>query len=84
MYAGLNSDKTMKEMDYHKMTLDGAQGLFEGIYGSVNEDRFGHGVTKGISSMWLRVVKQAGEVARAIRKEKMDSLLRELPQLFCW
>ncbi len=34
--------------------------------------------------MWLQVVKQAGEVARSVRKEMMDSLLSELPQLFCW
>ena len=34
--------------------------------------------------MWLRVIRHAGEVARSIRKEKNDLLLRELPQLFCW
>jgi NTP pyrophosphatase (non-canonical NTP hydrolase) len=74
----------MKEQAYRNITLAGAQHLFERVYGTVNEDRFGQGASIGISSMWLRVVKQAGEVARAIRKEKKDSLLRELPQLFCW
>jgi len=66
------------------MTLSDAQEEFERIYGAVNEARFGIGITRGISSMWLQVVKQAGEVARAIRKERKDLLLRELPQLFCW
>lgn len=57
---------------------------FDSIYGAVNETRFGSGLAKGISSMWLQVVKQAGEVARSVRKERMDALLNELPQLFCW
>jgi NTP pyrophosphatase (non-canonical NTP hydrolase) len=84
MYAVFTSYDAMTEINFHKLTLDGAQRLFEEIYGGANQDRFGHGVTSGISSMWLRVVKQSGEVARAVRKERKDLLLRELPQLFCW
>ena len=74
----------MDKTHFRALTLNETQQLFRDIYGAVNEERFGLGLTRGVSSMWLRVVRHAGEVARAIRKDDDPLLICELPQLLCW
>jgi len=66
------------------LTLREFQDFFAEIYAERNIERFGNTPTKGISSMWLRVVTHSGEVARAVRKRRFDLLMQELPNVFCW
>jgi NTP pyrophosphatase (non-canonical NTP hydrolase) len=82
--VGRHATSSMRTPSYRGWSLGEFQRYLASIYSPVNEDRFGPGLVDGLSGMWLRVMSHAGEVARAVRKEEHDLLLRELPQLFCW
>ena len=67
-----------------KFSLKQFQDFFDAIYAERNIERFGSAPTKGLASMWLKVVTHSGEVARGVRKRKFNLLIQELPKIFCW
>jgi NTP pyrophosphatase (non-canonical NTP hydrolase) len=72
------------DLRYDDLTLGGAQHLMESIYALRNHERFGRSSGGGLYRMWLQVVKHGCQMAKAVRKERFDLLLDELPQAFCW
>src|SRR5689334_13826448 len=74
----------MVSMHDKSFSLQEAQDLFAAIYGERNVQRFGLGPLKGISSLWLEVIRHTSEVARAIRRGDNRLLLDEIPKVFCW